>query len=292
MGFGEKRSVWYDFFEKADREGLDMFFSSGKDAYLGNRLFQHVLAYRNGAFHVHSGTIRVDAVYDRSASDHFPAEDIDDKTLNPIDFKWLCWDKNKTYELLGEFMPRSVKIMDTADLAVQLQAFAQDALVVLKPTSDFGGRGIVIDYPKNLAQASIEKEHVLQEFVDTSHGIEGILEGLHDLRIVVVRGQIVLAHVRTPRTGSYLANVAQGGSIAEVSPSLLPAYVLNVALKIKEKIDERFNKPIYSIDMGIAHGRPYVFEINDQIGFPLPDMKNKNAFIDALVASLAERARR
>ncbi|HOX10413.1 MAG TPA: hypothetical protein P5323_02515 [Candidatus Moranbacteria bacterium] len=290
--FGEKRVVWHELFRRAEKAGLEMYVSSGEDAYLGNYNFKNILKYQKETFIPQIGEIKADAIFDRSASDFFPEKEINNKVLNGREFKDLCWDKNLTYKLLRDFMPRSFKICNRQDLSVGLKQFDQNELVVLKPAKDLGGKGIHIDYPKSLANIELEREYILQEFVDTSAGIEGITHGRHDLRIAFVNGKIVWAHVRMPKKGSYLANVAQGGTIKEILLKDIPSYVLNTIASIQKKIDAKFDKPIYSIDLGVAGGKAYVFEINSHIGFPRVDMKNVGNFIDGIIEALIVRSRR
>jgi glutathione synthase/RimK-type ligase-like ATP-grasp enzyme len=192
------------------------------------------------------------------------------------------------YELLGEFMPKSLKIKNQSELKTALQSFPAKKIAVLKPAKGLGGKGIIVDVPQNLAQINIEtgKEYVLQQFIDTSQGIKNIVKKKHDLRIIIINGEIVLAHVRTPKEGSYLANVAQGGTIKKITLKKIPKEALNVTKKIQKIINKKYNYPIYSIDFGFENETPYVFELNDQIGFPSEKMLGHAHFIQKLLASL------
>jgi len=155
------------------------------------------------------------------------------------------------------------------------------------------GKGIVIDSPEKLSTITLEEgvEYCLQEFIDTSKGIPGIVRGYHDLRIIIVDGEIVLCHVRTPKEGSLLANVAQGGSIREVPLEIIPSNILRRVADTQAHIDQRFDFPLYSIDFGIQNAIPFVFELNDQIGFPSEEMRHE-LFITNLIHSLRKRAQR
>ena len=106
------------------------------------------------------------------------------------------------------------------------------------------------------------------------------------MRIAIADGKIVLAHVRTPKPGSLLANVAQGGSIKEVPLGMIPKNVLRIVRAAQNKIDEKFNYPLYSIDFGLAKNKVLIFEINDQIGFPTEEMKNAKGFVNQTLKSL------
>jgi hypothetical protein len=294
--FGAKKEVYQYFFEYGRSQNLDMFIAAGKDNYLGQMNFKNLLFFDGDIFSKKNESILIDAIYDRSGGIGFPPEGISYKTLNTRDFKILCYDKNMMYDYFGEFMPKSFRINNKKDFFEKLSLFKKNEMVVLKPTSGLGGKGIFIDSPSNLKKIDdgiFKKEHVLQEFVDTSCGIPGITSGRHDFRVVIVGGEIVLAHVRTPKEGSLLANASQGGTIKEVLLNKIPEKILEVVEKVQDKIDKKFNFPVYSIDFGVScKGDPYIFELNDQIGFPAPKMKNSKFFIENLIKSLKKLSER
>lgn len=290
--FGIKRSVYHDFFKLGMKRGFDMYIANGKENYSGQMVFQNAYQYNGEFFQASDKTLKMDAVFDRSGGMSFPAENIGRKVLNDIYFKRLCNNKNETRKVIGEFMPKSAKIENKNELLKQLETFSKSSLVVLKPAKGMCGKGIVIDSPEKIAQENIKDgdEYILQEFIDTSKGIQGIIDGYHDLRVVIVNGKIVLSHVRTPKEGSLLANVAQGGSIKEIPVKDIPQFIVDAVKKIQVIIDEKFDCPLYSIDLGIQNGKePFVFELNDQIGFPSEQMKAKEDFLDNIMDSLEKR---
>lgn len=292
--WGKKRGIYHLLFRKGFERGWNMYFCTGPENYLGDRGFSDPYLYDGDSFVFQEGiTIRADAVYDRSGGLHFPPEDISSRVLNARSFKLLCADKNQTYDLLREFMPKNFSIKNRDELERALENFSATDLAVLKPANDFGGKGILIEHPDVLKTARIEPgaSYALQEFVDTSEGIPGIVSGHHDLRIVIVEGKAVLSHVRTPKPGSLLANVAQGGSIREVPLGNIPRTVLDTVRRIQNIIDQRFSLPLYSIDFGVSGDTPYVFELNDQIGFPSEEMRGAETFIDRLLLSLERLSR-
>ncbi len=67
---------------------------------------------------------------------------------------------------------------------------------------------------------------------------------------------------------------------------------LEKAKKLQRKIDIDFVKPLFSIDFGIQNGEPFVFEINDTIGFPSDKMKCHKEFINKVLEALSIRAAR
>lgn len=291
--FEEKRAVYLELFQRGTERGHEMYIGSGAENFLSETTFRNTYRYEGAIFHPAEGTVTADAIYDRSGGTTFPREENSTRTLNPRAFKLLCNDKNATKKLLSDFMPKSVAVTTSADFHARLKEFEQADRLVLKPAKGMRGEGVLIDSPEHLSTVSFlpHTEYVLQEFVDTGKGITGIVDGYHDLRIVIVNGHIVLAHVRIPKAGSLLANVAQGGSIEEVPLEKIPAFILMAVEKIQAIIDPLFDCPLYSIDFGIQNGdTAFVFELNDQIGFPRETMAARHDFIEGILDSLEKRA--
>lgn len=291
--FGLKRNVYHDFFKRGMARGFDMFIASGKENYTGPVIFKNAYRYNGDFFEPAAESLKVDAVFDRSGGMSFPTESISHKVLNNIYFKRLCNNKNETKKIIGKFMPKSVRIENKNELLEQLKSFPKTSLFVLKPAKGMCGKGIVIDYPEKIEQEILKDNHeyILQEFINTSAGIPGIIKGHHDLRIVIVNGKIILSHVRAPKNGSLLANVAQGGSIKEVPIKDIPKFIIDTVKKIQLLIDEKFDYPLYSIDLGIQDEKElFVFELNDQIGFPSEHMTAAGEFLEHTLDSLERRA--
>lgn len=290
--FDKKRTVYYDFFRCGVAAGFDMFLASREKNYLGGLKFKDPIFFNGKNFEKTKKTIIADAIYDRSGGLKFPSKKISPKVLNSITFKSLCYSKNKMYRHIGDFMPKSFKIKNQKDFENKIKFFPKNELVVIKPSAGLGGKGIIIDTPSHILASNfiIKKESVLQKFVDTSSGIKGITKGRHDLRIVIVNGKIIYACLRTPKNNTYLANVAQGGKIQEIPLSKLSPIIKRCIVKIKKVLDKKFNFPIYSIDFGIEKEKPFVFELNDQIGFPSAYMKSYPLFTKTLIQSLGKLA--
>lgn len=292
LKFGKKRKVYRYFFEKGLQMGFEMYLVSGEKKYLGGLKFKNPAKFNGKKFIIENSIIIADAIYDRSGGLKFPSKNISSKVLNNIAFKSICFDKNKMQRIIGKFMPKSFKIKNQSDFDKKVNLFSKKEIVVVKPSTDLGGKGIIIDTPENIFASGliIKKEYVLQKFVDTSYGIKGLTKGRHDLRIVIVDGKMIYACLRTPRGTNYLANVAQGGEIREIPLNKVPTAVKNYVNRIKIILDKKFGYPVYSVDFGIEKGKPFVFELNDQIGFPSTKMRSYPLFVKALIESLKKIA--
>jgi glutathione synthase/RimK-type ligase-like ATP-grasp enzyme len=113
---------------------------------------------------------------------------------------------------------------------------------------------------------------------------------MHDLRVVIVNGKCVWCHVRQPVGDSYLANAAQGGNLTEVDYEKVPGSVKQIVEKVSKRFMEKYDNPVYSLDFGIdKDGTPKIFEINDQMGFPRWEMKNRDMFLNELVLNFKSK---
>ena len=90
-----------------------------------------------------------------------------------------------------------------------------------------------------------------------------------------------------------MANAAQGGNLTEVEYEKVPESIKDVVKKVSETFDKKYDNPIYSLDFGMdTNETPKIFEINDQIGFPKWEMKNRDAFLKALIENFKTKLAR
>ena len=275
---GLKRPVYEELISKCARDGIKVVIVSTK-SYKGSGLFDwYWETDSSGKTIFVDKAIKVDLGYDRSGGLSFPVVDDDFKVVDNYDFKQFAWNKWQAYSLLSKYMPETYLYKDRYNVKTDW--------VVLKPIDGLKGRGIYIG-PKNEMdnfELLESRQYIAQEFIDTSKGVSGIASGIHDLRVVVINSKLVWSHIRIPPCGLYKSNVAGGGQLKEVQLDDIPTSVIEIVQKISDMLYNRFDNPIYSVDFGISsNGRPYVFEINDQMGFPKPEMTNKDKFLDELI---------
>jgi len=283
----KKYKVYLRFLQLCQKENWDVFVLT-KKTYIGKGIFNGVWKFDQGEFDIQREKVKINLVYDRTGGLSFPPQaDNSFKVVNIRDFKILCWDKWETYKQIGDYMPKTFWVGEFENLKKVLPRVKTD-WVVLKPINGLKGLGIYVG-PKNKAlnfKHSLTKKYIAQEFVDTSKGIFGICSDLHDLRVVVINNKVVWSHVRIPLKGSFKANAARGGTLTEVDYRKLPDCIKDLVKIISEKFYQRYNNPIFSIDFGIdGDKKAFVFEINDTIGFPSWEMKNRDKFLIELVGN-------
>ena len=289
---GVKLPVYLRLLELCRKEGWEVYVLTRK-TYEGNGIFAGSWKFDKGRFRRTVKPAKIDLVYDRSAGVKFPpANDESVIWVNRLDFKILAWDKWKAYRQIGKYMPKTFWVKKEGDLADILPKIETE-WVVLKPYNGLKGFGVFIGPKEKAAGFKFEKRYkyyIAQEFVDTSAGIANITPGMHDLRIAIVNAKAVWSHVRVPQKGSFMANAAQGGTLTEVDYSQVPESIKKIVGEIAERFLIGYDNPAYSLDFGIGKdGIPKIFEINDQIGFPKWEMKQRDVFLKELVYDFARK---
>ncbi|MFH1289451.1 MAG: hypothetical protein ABIH88_01905 [Patescibacteria group bacterium] len=288
---GKKLPVYIRFLNLCQGKGWQVFVLTRK-TYKGEGVFEGSWRFEENKFYREEFPVKIDLVYDRTAGMNFPPEG--DSSMAIVDqrnFKKLCYDKFLSFKKIGGLMPETFWIGDGKNLVSTLEKLKTD-WVVLKPYNGLKGIGIFIGPKKealNFKFPEKNKGYIAQEFLDTSSGIPGIVEGLHDLRVVIINRKIVWSHVRTPPKGSFKANVALGGDIKEVDCDKLPESVKQIAKDIDNLFFEEYDNPLYSMDLGFSKNGPLIFELNDQIGFPTWEMKARDKFLNELIKNFESK---
>ena len=271
--FKRKYSRVHSIFAKqADEHGLNVFFA-------------HCTEYQNGRLTYcwcrHNGRWKlaedqpIDIVYSRFARSIYKHNK---KNILAESFKWkmarqisvinhpfideFCWDKKIVAELFPEHCPKTFVVNTRAGLEKVLPEIKSEK-VVLKPRYGTLGANVVIEDKKNLPKL-IEENTIVQEFIDTSKGINGVTDGLHDMRLFMINGKVDHTHIRIPKKGLYTANVALGGKKVFVPNNKIPKKAIKIAKEV-DRFFKNFYPRIFSVDFLFDEkGNPYIVECNSQ----------------------------
>ncbi|HVQ44831.1 MAG TPA: hypothetical protein VMT30_07795 [Candidatus Saccharimonadia bacterium] len=214
------------------KRGAQAYFATDNATYLGDGLFS--TAYTTDTKRpadefevVHN--VKADVVYEKGG---FTGKDV--LVINPAFVHDITSSKTETYKYFGKYQPKTVIAHDRSELERAAEELAGDMIVVKEPEGN-GGKAVFIGpRAEVLAKMPATYPLIVQEFVDTSVGIEGLVEGMHDLRIKIGGGKIWGAKIRMPAPGEYRANVSQGGSERYLYTEQIPADVAALALEIDQ----------------------------------------------------------
>ena len=280
---GKKLPVYLRLLEFCQKEGWETHVLTRR-TYKGDGIFEGCLIFKDGKFTQINNRVKINIIYDRTGGAEFPPEGENINVVNNREFMLLCWNKWAAYRQIGKYMPKTLWLGKITSKLEEVVKEIKTENVVIKPFNGLKGIDVFIGSKEEaLVHKFNDKEYIAQEFVDTSEGITGVVNGMHDLRVAIINNKIVWSHIRIPPKGSYAANVAQGGTLKEIDIDRIPGSVKSVVKKISEKFYAAYDNPAYSIDFGIEKGKAKVFEINDTIGFPTWQMKSRDNFLKELV---------
>ncbi len=178
--------------------------------------------------------VKADLVFDKGG---FTGEDV--KVLNPAYIHKIAASKLETYQIFSKYQPKSIICRSKSEVLAAAAQMPGDILVVKEPDeyvngiSVNGGKFVYIG-PRAEVLAGLPDRYpqMVQEFVDTSIGIENLADGVHDVRVEIGGGEIWGGTLRIPAAGELKANVAQGGTRRRLSPDEIPAEAKKIALEI------------------------------------------------------------
>lgn len=263
------RFCYEKLYSMAEAENLEIYRASYEWFDWDAGEFSNAWSFSKGEWTRVHGVIP-DIIYDKTkhhASSQLAREKLSNrfKIFNDPDFTLLLSNKLYTSLLFPEFMKRNMLVRSKDDLAEVISKIETDK-IVFKPASGSGGDGVVIMEKEDIYSSEIKYPIIAQEFIDSSNGIKGLTQETHDLRVVIVNEKVVYAYIRTPKKGSLLANLAQGGTMKIVPLEKIPSSVLDIIDIVKEKL-RVFGDSIYTIDLMFDEKNvPWVIELNTMPG--------------------------
>lgn len=280
------RTVYRQLAETMKKLGGELCVVRGAETYKGNNTFTHAWFFDGTFFNRKESNVTVDIVWNKGRKLQDPAL----KQVNHPELDAICLDKWRCYQLFPYLYKKTIIVQDKAALPGALKQIKTEK-VTLKPLTGWGGFNVIIGSPDEVLKKNELFPCIVQEFVDTSSGIKGIVDGMHDFRIVSLNGEIGLCYIRTPPPGKLTANVSQGGREIEVPPDAIPSEAAAILADV-DIVFSAYKPRIYTVDMGRdASGRWYVFEINAKPGFsPMETGKSYPPFYKKLCELLLQGA--
>ncbi len=257
------------FYTLCKQGGIQMYRASYQWYDYKKNIFRHAWTYEDNQWkRVHD--IIPDIIYDKTrshAESSYKKESIGIhySFVNDLRFTRIIDDKFLSSLLFQEWSKRSIIVRNPIELQKNISEITTEK-VVLKPINESGGKGIQIFEKENAKDISFSGEHIIQDFIDSSHGVPNMSSTMHDFRIVLVNNAIIYAYIREPKSGSFLANLAQGGSLRIIHNKDIPQSVRPI-IDRAQSIFSSFQPKIYTIDIMFDKDRfPWIVELNSMPG--------------------------
>ncbi|KKQ12403.1 MAG: Prokaryotic glutathione synthetase, ATP-grasp domain family [Candidatus Moranbacteria bacterium GW2011_GWF2_36_839] len=268
------------FYTLCKKNNIQMYRASYEWYDYKKHIFKHAWIYEGeGANWKKVHNIIPDLIYDKTKArlETYLQKELMSKCysfINDLSFTRIVDDKFITSLIFPQWSKKSWVINSKKELALALPKL-HSSKIVIKPINESGGKDVqILKKSDTLKATNINKEYLVQEFIDSSKGVPGVSKKMHDLRLVFVNNKIIYAYIREPKKGSFLANLAQGGSLVIVPENKLPRS-LNPIIKQANDLFATFNPRVYSIDfMFDEKKRPWIVELNSMPGlFFTPEEK-------------------
>jgi glutathione synthase/RimK-type ligase-like ATP-grasp enzyme len=260
------------FYSLCKKHNIQMYRASYQWYDYKNHLFKYAWVYEgeNGNWKKVKA-IKPDLIYDKTKArmETYHMKELIGENYSFINdqiFTRLIDDKFTTGLIFNKWSKKNWLIKNLSELKTILPEI-KTTKVVIKPLMESGGNGVqVLDKKNVLKKSSILGPNLVQEFIDSSHGVPEISIGMHDLRVVMINEKIIYAYIREPQKGSYLANLAQGGSLKIIPREKLPKSILPLINHVNS-VFLSFNPRIFSIDfMFDENKQPWIVELNSMPG--------------------------
>lgn len=253
----------FDLRDKLAENNIKLVVITRQNFYVGNGQFSgYWEPSDNYLFKAVNNLIKPGLVYDKG---HLDFSDGFINFFNSHDFARLGRNKYTQTVIADGFVPRTQLVCSEDDYETVLKNIDTEKIVT-KPLDGNGGRGVIL-HDRNNLQENQTFPVIMQEFVETNGGIDGMVEGRHDIRLYIIDGKAVMCSIRQPAEGNWLSNTHQGGTIHFYNKSEINPELLEFAQPLIEKFDQLGGK-YYSIDFMHGNDRWYMVEINDRPGMP------------------------
>lgn len=258
----------------------------GISSFRGGNRFEGYWEFDGATFARKEDPIDLDLVYDKG----YFVGDASSKLLNDAEMNLICTDKRETIRLFPALSPKTTEAKDRATLERIMRQWPWP-MAVAKPVDGAEAKGVVIGSPAEVLAAEHEFPVIVQQYIDTSGGIPGIIDGVGDLRTILVDGEIALTYARSAKPGTLISNVSKGGKEIEVLPENRPKEAMDIAFAVDRTFRPMSAHRVFCVDCARdADGKWYVIELNSKPGLSTRDYgvsypRYQDLLMDALVSA-------
>lgn len=258
---------------------------SAERTYKGNGVFSEYWTVNfesgEGEFERHEAPITLNFLYDKA---RFPGTDI--RVVNPPLIRDLAGNKYLSYLFAPEHHALTLLARDQQELdVIRLGWSPEDRRVAIKELDSNSGDKVFVgqfdDYDD-----SLEFPVIVQSFIDTSGGIEGLVEGMHDVRVAMFNGEVIHGYLRRPGEGTLKSNMQYGGQSTALYVDQVPKAIVDIIRSFDERL-KHLGDRYYAADFGYNGKEWKLFELNAYPG--LATVKTDGEAVNEYMQLLAEK---
>lgn len=255
----------------AQEKGLQWYHSSLEWYEEETGQFTQAYLYSDGQWTIHTNIVP-DLIYDRTQTvlflEYAPAimrMQKKHRVLNDPDFTALAGNKLYTALLFPDHAKPYYPVSNEQELQECIARMPGERVVLKNARGSCGDSVLVLKKPEIIPK-QMTYPIVVQEFIDSSAGVAGICAGMHDLRLQYMNDELIVSYIRQPKEGSYLANLAQGGTLLMLTPEQLPNSLQPLIQDVQQRF-KPFSNKIYTVDcMFDQDQKPWIIELNTKPG--------------------------
>jgi glutathione synthase/RimK-type ligase-like ATP-grasp enzyme len=255
----------------AKQNGIQLYRASYQWYNYDKHLFEYAWTFKAGKGWERAYDIKPDLIYDKTRAGmevYFKKELIAKhyRFVNSLRFTRIIDDKLITSLIFHKWSKKSW-IINSPEKLRRILPRIRSKKIVVKPISESGGQNVhILDKHTSLEKITFGNDYIVQEFIDSSRGVPGASDCMHDLRLIFINDKLIYSYIREPEEGNYLANLSQGGSLSIFPKDRIPSS-LHPIIRCANKVFETFTPRIYSIDfMFDENERPWIVELNSMPG--------------------------
>lgn len=285
LGYPLNKKVFFESYaeiiEYLEKNDIEAIIARG-DSYLQKGKFDHYFVWnkKEKTYQKIDKPIKVDLIWNRDSENTIPRI-TDCQILNHPDFDEICRDKFLSYKVLPEFSAKTFLVNSYEELKKYLPKI-KTKKIVLKPRYGEGCHGVYVLEEKEINNKLYAdwKNIILQEFLDSSCGIDNLVKGLHEVNIFMINGKFAGARIKQPPEGKFVSS-ASGAVIGKVWGIKFENIPSGLWKEI-QKIDNKFlNYPLRLFRADFVHTTKNdykLIEINSRPGVMHPEKEGKDFY--------------
>lgn len=253
----------FDLRDNLVQKGIDLILITSQNPYVGNgQFYGYWQPCDNHRFKAINGIVKPDLILDKG---HIDFNDGFLNFFNNHDFARLGRNKYTQSVIAKKYLPHTELVCSEKDYNTVLRNIKSEKIVA-KPLDLNGGNGVTL-HNRNELNKNQTFPVIMQEFIETNGGIDGMVNGRHDIRLYIIDGKATMCSIRQPKEGNWLSNTHQGGTIHFYNKSQINPELLKFAQPIIRIFDKMGGK-FYSVDFMHGNDSWYMVEMNDRPGMP------------------------